>query len=260
MKENIYIFNKISRYWNDQLNNEIYLKNHSGILRGTREYFDIIISARKKYMYYFDKIVNFLGINGKGKKMLEVGCGMGTDLLSFAKLNYQVYGIDLADEHIKLSKKCFDLYSQSAEIKCGNAEQLKFSDNSFDMIYSFGVIHHTPNPDTAISEIYRVLKTGGKCFLMLYNKYSLNNLVHIILRYPFENPKKSTKVAKDTPFTYRFSKREVKKMCSEFSSVNIKVEYLFGAGWGKAFDIMPKTIYRFLSKLMGWHLLIFLKK
>lgn len=254
------IFKRISLYWSDQLNNEIYLKNFPGIIRGTREYFDIIISARKKYLYYFDKISSFFVSESKNKKLLEVGCGMGTDLLAFAKAGYSVSGIDLSDEHVKLARTCFNIYGHTGQINGGNAEALEFENDYFDNVFSLGVLHHTPDPQVAINEIYRVLKPGGRCFLMLYNKYSLNNLVHIVLRHPFENPKCSNAVANDSPVTYRFSKSAVRRMCSRFSSISIQAEYLFGAGWGKSFDVMPKILYRLLSKLVGWHLLVFLEK
>jgi hypothetical protein len=91
---------------------------------------------------------------------------------------------------------------------------------------------------------------------MLYNKRSLNNLAHWLTRKGFEN----VKDMRDTPVTHRFSKQKVKKMCSDFSTCEIHTEYLFGAGWGRIYDITPKLIYRLLSKLFGWHLIVYLQK
>jgi hypothetical protein len=91
---------------------------------------------------------------------------------------------------------------------------------------------------------------------MLYNKWSLNNLAHWLTKRGFENVKDE----RDTPITYRFSRRRIKEMCHDFSVCDIHTEYLFGAGWGRVYDLTPKHIYRFLSKVMGWHLVIYLQK
>jgi len=91
---------------------------------------------------------------------------------------------------------------------------------------------------------------------MLYHKLSLNNFIHWVLRSGFENAKRGA----DSPITYRFSIKEVQNMCSAFNSCDIGIEYLFGAGWGKAYDLMPKPIYFFLSKKIGWHLVVYLEK
>jgi hypothetical protein len=91
---------------------------------------------------------------------------------------------------------------------------------------------------------------------MLYHEWSLNNFAHWISRKGFENVKNG----KDSPVTYRFSKNEVRKMCSDFSACDIHTEYLFGAGWGKIYNITPKPIYSLLSKLIGWHLVVYVRK
>ncbi len=91
---------------------------------------------------------------------------------------------------------------------------------------------------------------------MLYNRLSLNNFAHWITRRGFENAKGQT----DAPITQRFTKREILEMCFNFHSCNISVEYLFGAGWRKFYDFVPKRIYHFLSKWIGWHLVIYLQK
>jgi len=185
---------------------------------------------------------------------------MGIDLLRLQELQYQCYGIDLADKHVELAKKLFQIYNHKVIIQKGNAESLDFPDECFDYIFSSGVIHHTATPQKAINEVYRVMKPGGKGFIMLYAKYSLNNFVHILSKIPFENPHGTNKVAKDAPFVYRYSRGDIKRMFRKFRTVKIEKEYLFGAGWGKIYDFTPKPVYRFFSKILGWHLLIFFEK
>jgi ubiquinone/menaquinone biosynthesis C-methylase UbiE len=249
------VFQEIADFWSFQLNNEIYLRNHPEVERGSEEYFKIILNARKKFIYYFPLMLSFLK-KSPSKNFLEIGCGMGTDCLVFANEDFHVTGVDLAPAHLDLANKLFDHYNLAGAFMEANAEKLPFHDRKFGCIYSFGVLHHTPNTEKAIKEVHRVLTDEGRAVIMLYNKWSLNNLAHWITGKGFE----SVKDDRDTPITYRFSKRAVKKMCSDFRSCNIHTEYLYGAGWGRVYDMTPRLLYRFLSKLLGWHLVIYLQK
>jgi len=249
------IFQNIAEFWAYQLNNEIYLREHPDIERGSKEYFEIILAARKKFIYYFQPMINFLQ-GGPSNKFLEIGCGMGTDTIVFAREGFTVSGVDLTPAHLVLAETLFALFGVKGTFMEGNAEKLPFHDNTFGCIYSFGVLHHTPDTEKAIQEIRRILMPGGRAVIMLYNKWSLNNLAHLITGRGFENVKEGL----DSPVTYRFSSHEVKEMCSAFSGCDIKIEYLFGAGWGKIYDIIPKSVYLLLSKLFGWHLVIYLQK
>ncbi len=258
------IFNKISEYWSAELNNAIYFKGENVQLeRGSKAYFAYIIQHRTTYFYYFPEILAYFQIHQvltQQPKLLEVGCGMGTDLLQLAQLGYQCYGIDLADNHITLARQLFRLHNTSATIQKDNAEQLEFPDEYFDAVYSFGVIHHTQNPQNAIRELWRVMKPEGRGIVMLYHKYSLNNLMHTVFRIPYENVRGHNPVAKDAHFVYRYSRQEVTKMFAEFRDVHVKTAYLFGAGWGTVYNWIPRCIYRFFSSFFGWHLLVFFKK
>ncbi len=254
-KKEMNIFQEIADFWSFQLNNEIYLRGHPEIERGSEEYFNIILAARKKFIYYFPSMLSFLR-NSPSKNFLEIGYGMGTDSLLFAKEGFHITGIDLAPSHLALAKKLFGYFNLIGNFMEANAEKLPFKDSTFGSIFSYGVLHHTPNTEKALKEIYRVLITKGHAVIMLYNKRSLNNLVHWLTRRGFEN----VKDMRDTPITYRFSKGKVKKMCSQFNTCKIHTEYLFGAGWGRIYDMTPVPIYRLLSKLFGWHLIVYLQK
>ncbi len=248
-------FQEITDFWAFQLNNEIYVQNHPDVVRGSKEYFDIILAARRRYIYYFPAMIEYLK-ESPSNKFLEVGCGMGTDTLVFFKKGFEVTGIDLTPAHIELAKRLFQLYKATGTLTENNAENLSFPAESFGCVYSFGVLHHTPDTQKAIREIYRILVPKGRAVIMLYNKWSLNNFAHWITGKGFENVKEEP----DSPVTYRFTKNEVQKMCPNFCSCDITIEYLFGAGWGKFYDIIPKPVYLLLSKLIGWHLIIYLQK
>lgn len=112
--------------------------------------------------------------SGKDKKVLEVGVGAATDFLQWAKNGAELYGIDLTPEAVSHAKNRLQLYNLAAkEIKVSDAENLPFQDNFFDIVYSWGVIHHSPDTPKALSEIIRVLKPGGKAKLMVYNRKSV---------------------------------------------------------------------------------------
>jgi ubiquinone/menaquinone biosynthesis C-methylase UbiE len=112
--------------------------------------------------------------SGKDKKVLEVGVGAATDFLQWAKNGAELYGIDLTPEAVAYAEHRLKLYNLAAkEIKVSDAENLPFQDDFFDIVYSWGVIHHSPDTPKALSEIIRVLKPGGKAKLMVYNRKSV---------------------------------------------------------------------------------------
>jgi ubiquinone/menaquinone biosynthesis C-methylase UbiE len=248
-------FNRISEFWTRHPNNKIYLRNHPSVAPGTKEYFKIILAARRKYIYYFNDMLDWLE-QSPSKNLLEVGSGMGTDALLFAQQGFTIAGIDLSPAHIELAEQLFALYSMPGYFVKGNAEHTPFSDNCFGCVFSFGVLHHTPDTAKAIKEVHRILVPSGRAVLMLYHRRSLNNFVHWFTRKGFENF--SSK--EDAPVTQRFTIKEVKQMCSEFKVCNIQIEYLYGAGYGRIYDHTPKALYNVLSKMLGWHLVVYLEK
>jgi ubiquinone/menaquinone biosynthesis C-methylase UbiE len=117
----------------------------------------------------------------RGKDVLEVGCGIATDGLEFARNGARYSGVDLTPHSIEMAEERFRLFGLSARFKVANAEEwLPFPDASFDHVYSFGVIHHSPAPEKIVKEIHRVLKPGGTFTVMLYNRTSINYYVEIM--------------------------------------------------------------------------------
>ena len=117
----------------------------------------------------------------KGKNVLEIGCGLGTDGIEFAKNGAEYIGVDLTPSAVELTRERFKLFGIPGRFELANAEQrLPAADSSIDHVYSFGVIHHSPVPENIVNEIYRVLKRGGTFTVMLYNRSSVNYYVEIM--------------------------------------------------------------------------------
>jgi ubiquinone/menaquinone biosynthesis C-methylase UbiE len=119
----------------------------------------------------FDKIFPYEEF--KGKKVLEIGCGLGTMMMNWAQHGAICTGVDLNITSINQSRRRFELLGLQADIQQADANTLAFPDNSFDYVYSWGVLHHSPNLELSLKEMFRVLKPGGKFGLMLYNRQSL---------------------------------------------------------------------------------------
>jgi SAM-dependent methyltransferase len=145
-----------------------------------RRYFDEISRKRfGKREWHVPQVANFTGF--RGKDVLEIGCGIATDGLEFAKHGARYVGVDLTPAAIELAIERFKLYGVKARFELANAEdRLPFPDATFDHVYSFGVIHHSPNPERIVAEIRRVLRPGGTFTIMLYNRMSINYYVEIM--------------------------------------------------------------------------------
>src|ERR1044072_756715 len=143
-----------------------------GLEFGTREYFDAIEAYRyREYAPWMTEALRFDCYSRK--RVLEIGCGTGTDLLQFARAGAIVTGVDLTPRSIEIARRRFAVYDCPGEFAIGDAENLAFPDESFDLVYSFGVLHHAPDTERAINEAHRVLKRGGRAIVMLYHRASL---------------------------------------------------------------------------------------
>ncbi len=189
------------------------------------DYFNKIKERRYKLEPFIRTIVQFE--KWRGKKVLEVGCGIGIDGMEFAKIGANYIGIDISEKSLKLAKTYFNLSNQRANLLLADAENLPFQDNTFDLVYSWGVLHHTPDIQKAIEEIYRVLKPNGRIIIMLYNKYSLVGL-QLYIRYGIlrgkiqVNPVDLYAFHHESPGTRAFTDKEVQELFSQFRGVKIK--------------------------------------
>ncbi|HPL82739.1 MAG TPA: methyltransferase domain-containing protein [Candidatus Omnitrophota bacterium] len=148
---------------------------------------DAFTAIEKERYAKQDKIAAYASFGSyKGKRVLEIGCGIGSDGIQFARAGAFYTGVDVTEAAVAISRERFELFNQKGEFIKINAEKLPFADGSFDYVYSFGVIHHSPCPEKIVSEINRVLKPGGKITVMLYNRSSFYYLLEVsILRKLF---------------------------------------------------------------------------
>lgn len=137
----------------------------------SKDYFEEIRNYRYKTHPWILDTINRFDIDGQ--KVLEIGYGAGTDHLSLASRGGVMYGIDITPKNREITSKLFEMQGYKSELIVGDAENLPYENNSFDFVYSFGVIHHSPDTNRIISEIYRVLKPGGRCYITVYHKNSI---------------------------------------------------------------------------------------
>ena len=146
---------------------------------GSREFFAELEQHRYATEWHIPKVVDFE--RWRDRDVLEVGCGLGTDAVNFARHGARYTGVDLTEASIDLVRRRFSLEGLTARLRTADAEQLPFDDASFDLVYSHGVLHHTPDTQRAIDEVHRVLKPGGTAMVMLYHKNSFNYRVNIMI-------------------------------------------------------------------------------
>jgi ubiquinone/menaquinone biosynthesis C-methylase UbiE len=146
--------------------------------KGTPEFYEQFRRFRYSTEWHIPLLVPFQ--DSKGKSVLEIGCGNGADGAMFAMAGAVYTGVDLTEAALAATRAHFDALGLKGQFQMENAEQLSFVDESFDFVYSHGVLHHTPNPENAFSEVFRVLKPGGRAILMLYHKDSFNYYIRIL--------------------------------------------------------------------------------
>ncbi len=144
---------------------------------GSRRFYELVEQHRYDKEWHIPTAAGFL--QSKNLNVLEVGCGLGTDGAQFAKAGAIYTGIDLTDAAVDLARRRFELFQLPGTFRVADAERLDFPDNTFDIVYSHGVLHHTPDTAAAVREIHRVLRPGGKAVVMLYHRESYNYRVNI---------------------------------------------------------------------------------
>jgi len=144
---------------------------------GTRAFYERVEEHRYEKEWHIPAAAGFE--NAKGLRVLEIGCGLGTDGAQFAKAGAIYTGVDLTDAAVDLARRRFELFNLAGEFRTADAENLDFVDNSFDLVYSHGVLHHTPDTVKAVKEVHRVLRPGGRAIVMLYHRNSYNYRVNI---------------------------------------------------------------------------------
>ncbi|HEX8088721.1 MAG TPA: class I SAM-dependent methyltransferase [Blastocatellia bacterium] len=235
---------------------------------GTREYFDAIEEHRyREYAPWMSEVIGFDRYSGE--RVLEVGCGTGTDLLQFARAGAYVTGIDLTPRSIEIARRRFEVYGCGGEFAIGDAESLGFPDESFDAVYSFGVLHHTPDTKRAVGEAHRVLRRGGRAIVMIYHRSSLyywgglalkrgvlkgellkRTLSEIMSRYV-----EYTETG-GRPLVKAYTRAEARSLFDCFSDCKISVNQLTRKELGPVGRVLPESVFKWLAQNFGWNLII----
>jgi len=235
---------------------------------GTRDFFEAIEQYR--YQVYAPWMKEAIGFDDyPGKRLLEVGCGTGTDLLQFARGGALVTGFDLTPRSIEIARRRFDLYGLPGEFANGDAENLSFPDETFDVVYSFGVIHHTPDTARAAAEIHRVLRKGGRAIVMVYHRSSLYYWAGLMLKrglFKGELLKDSpaeimSRYVEHTetggrPLVKAYTRAEALRLFKDFRECEVQVNQLTRAELGLAGRVLPEGAFQRLARSFGWNLII----
>ena len=212
--------------------------------------------SKKRFNIYYSYLKKFCEFEDhSGEKVLEIGCGIGTDSVEYAKHGANVTALDLGQDQVDLTKLNFKLHNLNYdEISIGNVEDLKFDDEVFDLVYCFGVIHHTLDMQKAIDEIYRVLKKDGEAIIMIYSRgwkhYLKRCLIHGIIKgkifkYKFDWQKVYDEVSEvygGSPMTKILTKKEVIELVKKFNIVSLSKDRL-----GEFFDYKPYNTFKFFN-------------
>lgn len=202
-------------------------------LKGDTEIEAFQVQAEKRY-FYEPYIIPFADFEkSEGKMVLEIGVGLGSDHQKFAEAGAKLSGIDLTLRAITHTRNRLYLFNLTSDLKVGDAENLDFPDNTFDLVYSWGVIHHSPETPKAIREIHRVLKPGGEAKVMIYHKNSIVGYL-LWLRYGLMNLKPFTSLKSiysqylESPGTKAYTIDEAQNLFKAFDKLNIKIELSHG--------------------------------
>ena len=236
---------------------------------GTREFFDSV--ERHRYTEYAPWMPSVMGFKQfPGKRLLEVGCGMGSDLLQFARGGALCTGVDLTPRSIEISRHRFSLYGERGDFVLSDGEHLPFADESFDVVYSNGVLHHTPDTAGAIREVHRVLRPGGTAKVMLYYRDSLNYWGEMIARRgilggeflrgrsPQEIMSRWAEYSEHggRPLVKVYSRKQARKLFEMFSDVKIEIEQMTRADLRFLSRVVSDKLFKRLSRSVGWNVII----
>ena len=259
----------VQDYWNGRPCNI----RHSQKPVGTREYFDEV--EWRKY-FVEPHIPDFAQFERwRGKRVLEIGCGIGTDSINFARHGADLTIVELSEASLELTKERFRVFDLNARFIQGNAEEvdkLVGDVAPFDLIYSFGVIHHTPRPRSVIEGLMRLVHPQTELRLMVYNRWSwkvlwmylmygpqnMRNLPGLIARY--------SEAQTGCPITYVYSDSEARELVAGFEVVQMWDDHIFPyqiepytryeykKTW--YFRALPKRVFHWLERSAGWHKMI----
>ena len=246
---------EVKKFWDDRPCNV----RHSTKDVGTRDYFDEVEKKRYTAEPHIPAFAEFSRWNGK--KVLEVGCGMATEGINFVRAGAQYTGTDLSKESIDLAFSRFVSYNVEGQLYTGNAEELSsfVPVETYDLIYSFGVIHHSPHPEKIVSEIKNYMNKDSLLKIMLYAKDSWKSAM---IRADLDQPEAQY----GCPIANTYNFQDVQNLLKGFRITGCEQRHIFPyriepykkglfikEPW---FEAMPDNVFNALQFQLGWHLLI----
>jgi SAM-dependent methyltransferase len=260
----------VREYWNARPCNI----RHSPSPLGTREYFDEV-EARKYFVEpHIPRFADFE--RWRGKRVLEIGCGLGTDTINFARHGALVTAVDLTERSLELARERARVFGLEDRICFVRADAEKLSAavpvEPFDLIYSFGVLHHTPRPDRVLEELRQYAGPRSVVRIMVYHRWSWK-VLWILLGYgkgQFWKLKQLiaeySEAQSGCPVTYSYSRREGRRLLEDhgFRVVDAQVDHIFSYSIPEYvqyqyklmwyFRWMPESWFHALERAAGWHL------
>ena len=264
---------RVREYWNSRPCN----LRHSPAPVGSREYFDQVEARKYLVEPHIPGFAEFP--RWEGKRVLEIGCGLGTDTMNFARAGAQVTAVDLSSRSLELAHQRAEVFGLQDRVTFIEADAERLSEfvepAEYDLVYSFGVIHHTPHPDRVLEEIRRHFAGPRTTFkLMMYYRWAWKvfaivavygrgavwNLESIVARH--------SEAQEGCPVTYTYSRAQARRMV-EAGGCRVRelfvdhifswripdyVNYRYRKVW--YFRMLPPAIFRRLERRFGWHLCI----
>ena len=234
--------------------------------RFSKKYFDEIEEARYSLEPFIHSFAQFSRY--RNRTVLEVGVGAGTDFAQWVRCGAHAHGLDLTEqgiEHVRQRLRCEGL--DAADLRVGDAEQIHYADDLFDLVYSWGVIHHSPNPAKALAEIVRVTKPGGEIKVMVYNRRSVTALMTwvrccLLRGKPFCSIEAAVASHVESPGTKAYSRAELVGLLHELPVESFEIETALT--WCDEARMSRSRVIRFVHRVLssigghrsGWFMLV----
>lgn len=229
--------------------------NHASAPEGTPEFYEQMTRSRYALQPWLPGLLRSWAPSGR---VLEIGCGAGTDHSVIASMADETAAIDLAPRGVRLTQSRLELEGRTGLAQVADAEDMPFPDNTFDGVYSFGVLHHTDHPERAVAEMRRVMRPGAKFMVALYHKHSLfaaQKAVEYVVRMRWRSqtwrnylPELEYGAAElaQRPLVRLYSRRSARRLFSQFHDVKVTVEHPALSGW-----LLPGWLRPF-----GWYVIV----
>lgn len=262
----------VERYWDGRPCNV----RHSPKTVGTREYFDEVEARKYKVEPHIPVFADFAA--WRGKRVLEIGCGIGTDTINFARAGAHVTAVDLSQASLALARRRAEIFglADRIEFRHANAEALRahVPVEPYDLVYSFGVIHHSPQPERALAQARAYLKPDGVAKLMVYHLAS-TKVAWIVAREGRgqfwkwkELVARHSEAQTGCPVTYSYTRAQARRMVEAqgYAVTAVAVDHIFPYRIAEYVQYryvkpwyhraMPAPVFRALERAFGWHLMI----